>query len=384
MKVLAERITMVFCDIEHSTRLVQQLGDAYPSLLDRYRETIRQSLKDHSGREIDTSGDGFFMVFKAAEFAISAVSQMQSKFHSELWATSKELKVRFGIHTGKALPTDTGYAGVEVHAASRICDAAHGGQVIVSGACRSSISEDNLQKIALINLGDYLLKDIKYPTSLYQLNISGINTIFPKPRIKPNEKKVVILPFTASNGGTDYKYVGEGMADDMIIALGRVGGLRVVSRSTAFSMSRQGLDITELGKKYKVDVVMEGRVKLLRDDIILSVELVDASTGLNIWADLFHGKRNEIVRIQDEIIMKVARSLDCPLLPEQVGTINSRQSEVPEAYDYYLKGRRFYFQFSTRGAELAIKMFEKAIEADNYYALAYTGLSAAPATSAVT
>ena len=123
---LQEVTTFVFTDIEHSTRLAQQLREGYPELLEKHRSVILAAINKYNGKEIDTAGDGFFMTFKNPESAFFATAKIQKEFHLLKWASSIGLKVRMGIHTGMALFTETGYTGVEVHFASRICNAAHG------------------------------------------------------------------------------------------------------------------------------------------------------------------------------------------------------------------------------------------------------------------
>jgi adenylate cyclase len=368
-------VTLVFSDIEHSTQLVQQLREDYPRILEKYRNCIRYCLEQYNGREIDTSGDGFFMTFDCADDAVSAVSEIQMKFHNETWATANHLKVRFGVHSGEAIATKTGYVGIEVHAASRICDAAYGGQVIISGATRNNLNKDFEGDKKLSFLGRYVMKDIGYPLHLYQLNIPDADDYFPEPRIKPDEKKIAVLPFTTMNDSTDFEHVGEGMAEELIVALSKVKGLRVASRSMAFATQHQQLGPRDIGEKLKVHYVLEGRVKPINGHIHLSVELIDTKTGFNIWAEQFYDSRSRLVRLQDSIVMKISRLLDCPMISGQLDSVKVRHTHVAEAYDYYLRGRRFYQQFSTRGSELAIKMFNRAIDADENYSLAYAGLA---------
>ena len=107
----------------------------------------------------------------------------------------------------------------------------------------------------------------------------------------------------------------------------------------------------------------------------ISVELIDANSGLNLWSEQYKGQRANLLQLQDEIAKKITDALECELVPEQSGSIQDRQTAIAEAYDFYLRGRRFYLQFSNRGVQLALTMFEKAIEADPEYALAYAGLA---------
>ncbi len=367
-------ITFVFSDIEHSTRLAQSLREAYPALLEKHRTVIRKAINQYEGREIDTAGDGFFMTFKNAQYAVLAVTEIQQSFQSESWAKEVDLKVRIGVHTGEALATKTGYTGVEVHCASRICSAAHGGQVLISQSTFNALVEQGTD-LSFTHLGDFLFKDFNYPTVLFQLNIPGMNHTFPKPRIELDKKRIAVLPFSIQSKDTEHEYVGEGIAEELIVALGKVKGLRVVSRSTAFAVKNEHLEVKEIGEKLKVDSVLEGRLKLVNGQMRISVELIDTNSGLNIWSDQYNSTEDNLIQMQDEITQNITDALECELVPEELGSIQHRQTHNAEAYDFYLRGRRFYLQFSKRGIELALHMFEKAIEADHQYALAYAGLT---------
>ncbi len=375
MKTAQHITTFVFSDIEHSTRLAQRLRDAYPELLERHRSVIRDAIRRYEGREIDTAGDGFFMTFDRASQAVAAAESIQRAFHTQPWASEMGLKVRMGIHTGLALATAGGFTGVEVHRASRICNAAHGGQVLLSSATRECLEEEKLPGTAVSPLGAFVLKDFADPVELFQLNISGVPQAFPQPRIEPDEKRLAVIPFTNLSNRKEHEYIGDGMAEELIIALGKVRGLRVVSRSTAFAVKKGGLPAQEIGRKLHVNSVLEGRVRAINGHMRISVELVDAESGLNLWSGQYDSAEEDLLRIQEEITRQVSESMDCKLQPEQLDSLQHRQTHNAEAYDFYLRGRRFYAQFSTRGIELALRMFERAIEADPDYALAYAGMA---------
>jgi adenylate cyclase len=367
--------TFVFSDIEHSTRLAQQLHEDYPELLERHRSVIRAGIEKYGGKEIDTAGDGFFMTFEKPQCAILAALEAQQAFYNEDWAKEINLKVRMGIHTGMALPTAGGYTGVEVHLASRICSAAYGGQVLVSKATQKYLPADYTDQIHLTSLGAFNLKDFPNPLELFQLAIPGVKLDFKGPRIVPDEKRIAVLPFIHKSKRAELEYIGEGMAEEIIITLGKIAGLRVVSRSASFALKDQGLDVVQIGQKLNVSSVLEGRIRKIGDHMIIRVELIDAQTGLNIWSGKYSSAGQDLLQIIEEISQEVGEALNYKMDDQQLESTHQRQTHNAEAYDYYLRGRRFYLQFSNRGMDLALIMFEKAIEADERYALAYAGMA---------
>jgi adenylate cyclase len=369
-------ITFVFSDIEHSTQLAQQLREDYPEVLERHRVVIREAIAQYQGKEIDTAGDGFFMTFNDPLAAVRAAVQIQSAFHTQKWATDIGLKVRIGIHTGIALSTTTGYTGVDVHFASRVCSAAYGGQVLLSNATQKGL-KDGLGSAALTlsNLGNYTLKDFADPVPLFQLNIAGLNQNFPKPGVKHDVKRIAVLPFINLTEATENDYVGEGMAEEIIRALGKVQGLRVAPQTSAFALKDQDLNVQQIGQKLNVNAVLRGQINAVNDHMKFAVELVNTDTARNIWSHKYDSAEEQLVPIQEEITQRVTTALGCSLPQSPNDPIQHRQTNNPEAYDYYLRGRRFYLQFSGRGIELALRMYEKAIEADHTYALAYAGMA---------
>lgn len=150
-------VTLLFTDIEGSTRLVRQLGERYREALLEHRRLLREAFRRYGGVEVDTQGDAFFYAFSRATDAVAAARDGQAAL------SGGELRVRMGLHTGEPVVTDEGYVGLDVHFAARICSAAHGGQVLVSVATARLVEAD------LRDLGDHWLKDLAAPLRLYQL-----------------------------------------------------------------------------------------------------------------------------------------------------------------------------------------------------------------------
>jgi class 3 adenylate cyclase len=124
-ELFAGTVTLLFTDIEGSTRLLASLGDAYADALAEHRRLVREAVAEHGGVEVDTQGDAFFCVFARARDAVDAAADAQRSL------VSTPVRVRMGIHTGEPVVTDEGYVGLDVHRGARICSAAHGGQIVV-------------------------------------------------------------------------------------------------------------------------------------------------------------------------------------------------------------------------------------------------------------
>ena len=150
-------VTFLFTDIEGSTRLLQELGDAYAEALAEHRRVLRDAFARHGGVEVDTQGDAFFVAFARASDALAAAGDVRE-------ALDGPIRVRMGVHTGEPLVTADGYVGIDVHRAARIAAVGHGGQILVSQSTRDLVGGDSLH-----DLGEHRLKDLTAPERIYQL-----------------------------------------------------------------------------------------------------------------------------------------------------------------------------------------------------------------------
>ena len=174
-------VTFLFTDIQGSTELLARLGrDEYGALLDEHRRLLRAAFLDADGREVDTQGDAFFAAFPSAASAIQAAVRIQRE------TAATPLPVRMGIHTGEPLLAPTGYVGLDVHRAARICSAGHGGQALISQATRELIEDDLPDGLGLRDLGEHRLKDPPRPQRLSQIVIEGLANEFPALRTLEN------------------------------------------------------------------------------------------------------------------------------------------------------------------------------------------------------
>lgn len=174
-------VTFLFTDVEGSTGLLTRIGrDAYAELLAEHHRIIRAALADADGAEVDTQSEAFFAAFPGATEAVRAAARMQR----ELAAAG--LPVRIGVHTGQPSVTSTGYVGLDVPRASRICAAGHGGQVLLSQATRELVEDELSDGLSLRDLGEHRLKDLTGPQRLTQLVVAGLPDEFPALRTLEN------------------------------------------------------------------------------------------------------------------------------------------------------------------------------------------------------
>jgi predicted ATPase/class 3 adenylate cyclase len=172
-------VTLLFSDIEGSTRLLERLGDRYVEVLTEHRRLLRASFARFNGREVGTEGDALFIAFGKASEAVAAAAAAQSAVAAHPWPDGVVVRVRMGIHTGEPILAGQDYAGLDVHRAARICSAAHGGQVLLSRSTRELLGDDLPAGVELRDLGKHRLKDLPGAQRLFQLVIPGLPADFP-------------------------------------------------------------------------------------------------------------------------------------------------------------------------------------------------------------
>jgi predicted ATPase/class 3 adenylate cyclase/DNA-binding XRE family transcriptional regulator len=172
-------ITLLFTDIEGSTRLLQQLGDRYVSALADYRQLQREAFGQWHGHEVDAQGDVFFVVFARASDAVWAALTIQRAQANHSWPQGVSVRVRIGMHTGEPQLSSEGYTGLDVHHAACIMSAAQGGQVLLSHTTRELVEQSLPEGAYLRDMGEHRLKDLQRPSHLFQLSSADLPADFP-------------------------------------------------------------------------------------------------------------------------------------------------------------------------------------------------------------
>jgi DNA-binding NarL/FixJ family response regulator/class 3 adenylate cyclase len=174
-------LTFLFSDVEGSTALLRRLRDGYAAVLGDHSRLLRAAWAAVDGRELDADGDSFFVAFRRPLQAVDAAVAAQRSLAAHEWPDGVELRVRIGIHTGEASMAGDQYVGLAVHRAARICDAGHGGQILISETTRSLLEDEEaeLEGLELRDLGHHLLKDFDRPVRIYQLAVEGLPADFP-------------------------------------------------------------------------------------------------------------------------------------------------------------------------------------------------------------
>jgi len=208
---------------------------------------------------------------------------------------------------------------------------------------------------------------------------SDIKRIFIKGRNSTSTTKqqhsIAVLPFVDMSPEKDQEYFCDGIAEELINGLTKIGGLKVAARTSAFQYKQHDRNISVIGRELSVNTVLEGSVRKAGNHLRITAQLVSVKDGFHLWSEKYDRKMNDIFAIQDEISLAVVGKLKVKLLGEEKATLVKRYTKNQKAYNHYLKGRYFWNRRYEGGLQKGIECFQQAIGNDPNYALAYSGLA---------
>ena len=188
-------------------------------------------------------------------------------------------------------------------------------------------------------------------------------------------KSVAVLPFANMSADPDNEYFTDGMAEEIINALTKIQSLRVASRTSSFAFKAKNEDIGEIGRKLKVSTVLEGSVRKMGNRLRITAQLVNVADGYQLWSERYDREMEDVFEIQDDISQAIVKALRVILSEGEKKQIEKARVVNVQAYDFYLRGRQFFHQLRRKSLDYARQMFNKAIEIDSDYALAYAGVA---------
>jgi len=201
----------------------------------------------------------------------------------------------------------------------------------------------------------------------------------PVNRIVPAEvddrRSIAVLPFINMSGDPENEYFSDGIAEEILNLLVKLPQLRVASRTSSFKFKGEKVDIPEVAQKLNVSTLLEGSVRRAGDRVRITAQLIEVGTDSHLWSETYDREMNDVFAIQDDIARSIVAALEVTLTPRDRRALQYVATSDAKAYDYYLRGRQFFYEFTRRQFHNAIRMFRKAIEQDPNFALAYAGMA---------
>ena len=381
--LLSRRLVAVwFADIVgYSARAAEDETGAL-RLVEILQTLSRETVRRYGGRVVKFLGDAVLAEFPSTDLAVRAAVALNIEYADKSIASGGVHRLRIGVHVGDvAVGADGGDA---VNVAARIQEAAEPGQVVLSRDVWQQLR--NRRDFQFQSLGDRSLKGIA-PTTLYVVTLAE-NAAKPTPhriaqaKQTPEERKkairsVAVLPFADLSAEGDQEYFCDGVAEEILNALAKVGGLHVPARTSCFAFRGASVDARVIGERLGVEAFLEGSIRKARNRVRIIVQLVDARHGDHLWSERFDRELEDIFAIQDEIAHSVITGLGLSLTSREERRLLTSSTENVQAYEFYLRGRKLFQKWTRQNIEFARQMFERAIKLDPRFAGAWAGLATA-------
>jgi len=385
-------VTLLLTDIEGSTRLWEAHATAMRAALGRHDALLRSCIEEHQGYVFKTGGDAFCAAFHTAPDALAAALQAQRALSREPWPEAAKLRVRMALHTGAVELRDGDYFGAPLNRVARLLAAGHGGQTLLSESTHD-LCRDHLPPLASVKaLGAHGLKDLGRPEAVFQLCHPELPQSFPPLRSQaaPAEKdtpSIAVLPFLNMSRDEENEYFADGLSEELLNVLTKIRGLRVASRTSAFSFKGKDVDIPTVAQKLNVATVLEGSVRKSGKRVRITAQLIEVASDSHLWSETYDRELEDIFAVQDDIAQSVVKELRSALLPERTdktadtaAAAEVRQASIgrshnPEAFQLYLQGKFFGERVNQADSDRAIDLFKRALVIDPDFGLAWAGLS---------
>jgi serine/threonine protein kinase/tetratricopeptide (TPR) repeat protein len=187
-------------------------------------------------------------------------------------------------------------------------------------------------------------------------------------------KSIAVLPFKNMSGDKNDEYFSDGITEDITVELSQISDLRVIARNSVMKYKNSDASIKEIGNDLGVSSILEGSIQKEGNEVRIVAQLIDVSTGKYLWAGTYDKELTKIFDIQSDVSRQIAGALKTKLTPDEATRIDKKPTDNISAYQFYLKGREYYYRYNKGANENAIELFKKALELDPNYALAYAGL----------
>ncbi|MBO6794040.1 MAG: tetratricopeptide repeat protein [Balneolaceae bacterium] len=362
---------IMFADMVGYTKLMQQDEALAKELRDRQRKVVDNYIAEHRGQVMQYYGDGTLSMFGSAIEAVNAARSIQLELQKD-----PEVPLRIGIHLGDVVYDDEGIFGDAVNLAARVQGLGIPGSVMMSGKVFEEIK--NHPGIRVEAFGEHELKNVFQTTGIFALANDGIKV--PEQRhiqeiTGSYQNSVAVLPFANFSGDPADEYFSDGITEEIINALVKVGDLSVTSRTSVFAYKNTSKDIRQIAKELNVAAILEGSVRKAGDRIRVTAQLINADDGFHIWSENFDGEMKDIFGVQDEIAKKIAEKLVADSFFDSSGKLYEASTDSVVAYNHYLEGLYHWNKRTPESVRKAITVFEHAINYCTTYTNAYSALA---------
>jgi len=412
-------------DVKGYSRLMGEDEKGTVRTLNTYKEVMTGLIQHHRGRVVDAPGDNvlaeFASVVDAVECAVGIQKELKTR-NTEL-SENRRMEFRIGVNLGDVIEDGEQILGDGVNIAARLESLSEAGGICISGTAFDQVR--NKLELGYDYLGEQSVKNITLPVRVYKVlmepeavgKVIGEKKtkprqwqrptlylvialivlvaavaiwklyIHPTPPVEvaskekmvfqlPDKPSVAVLPFTNMSGDPKEDYFGDGIAEEIITALSKTPKLFVIARNSSFVYKGKAVNVQQVSRELGVKYVLEGSVRRSGNQLRITAQLIDATTGNHLWAERYDRELKDIFATQDEITMKILTSLRVSLTEGEMARMQAKGTNNLDAYLLFLQGWGEFGRVNKDSILRGRQIAEKAIALDPKYALAYHLLAA--------
>jgi adenylate cyclase len=392
---LQRKLTAILCaDVYGYSRLMGDDEEATVRTLASHRKIIDGLIEQHHGHFVNSAGDSVLAEFASVVNAIQCAIEIQAALRKENseFPPERQMEFRIGINLGDVIVDGEQIYGDGVNVAARLESLAQPGGICISGTVHDQVRD----KLALVyeDVGEQVVKNIARPVRVWRVRLDGAAPALKRRQISPHywrggvlslaglaiiiaaivlvqhvsltpprtaasipppakpalalpdKPSIAVLPFTNMSHDREQEYFSDGITDDLITDLSRLSGLFVIARESTFTYKGKAVKLQDVGRELGVKYVLEGSVRKAADRIRITVQLADAATGIELWAERYDRPLRDVFALQDEIVRRITTTLNLQLALSQQGVLIPRTTENLEAYDDVLRGEEEFQRFT--------------------------------------
>ena len=407
-------------DVQEYNHLTELNEESSTATLCSYRAVVEESIAAHKGHIFSSAGDGVVAEFPSIVEAIRCAGEIQNEIAERNNSIPKDERMQFriGVNLGDVIAEENNLYGSGVNVAVRLEQLAEPGGILLSQTVYDQVRR--IVEIPFEDVGERRLKNIAEPVHVYRVLPAPLprlnrflSRIWRNPRLGaaagvvvlllalgasfylrqptalwetllggrgalPEHAAIAVLPFDDISPTHDQQYLADGITEELITGLAKFPELIVMARNSTFAYKDKLTDARQVGKDLNVNYVIEGSVQRADQNMRVTAQLIDASTGRQIWADRYDRQVNNIFAIRDDITRSIAGTLGSiagVVALAEAERVSAKNPNSFTAYDYLMKGWYAYNKFTREDNAAARDLFEQARKIDPDYARAYAGLA---------
>jgi len=339
------------------------------------QHVLEPLIAEHRGRIVKLMGDGLLIEFASVVDAVTcAVAWQNDVTKKEVSAENERLIFRIGINFGDVIVQGDDIHGDGVNIAARLEGLAEPGGICISGKVHEEIR--NKLSIAFENMGEQQIKNIREPVQAYRWTELVANPTSEMVRTEkmpslPDRPSIAVLPFTNMSGDVEQDYFADGMVEDILTGLARIKWLFVIARNSSFVYKGKSVDVKQAGRELGVRYILEGSVRKASNSVRVTGQLIEAATGVHVWADRYDRTLDDIFAIQDDLTMSVVAAVEPSLRQAEIERVKRKRPDNLDAYDLVLRAIPHVYMAMPDSAAKAVPLLESALEIEPDYALAH-------------